>query len=132
MDKTTLITFPYRQDAKNQFFPIVPLRLYIKNTIIDTSALIDSGATTSVFKEEVAEKLGIEIEKGKEIYMGGVGGHIKGYLHELETEVAGKKFFCPIVFSHEYLVSFNLLGRQEFFKRFKIIFEEKKKLLKIE
>ena len=108
------------------------MRFHIGQTRVDSSALIDSGATVSIFKKEVAEKLRITIEKGKEIYLGGVGGHIKGYVHKLEVEIAGKKFPCPIVFSREYLVSFNLLGRQEFFNKFKIIFEEKQNRLKLE
>jgi len=131
MDKA-LTVFPYRQDARGLLFPIVPLRFHIGKTIIDSGALIDSGATVSIFKEDVAISLGLEIEKGKEIWLGGVGGHIKGYLHELKVEVAGKKFVCPIVFSREYLVSFNLLGRQEFFNRFKIVFEEEKNRLRLE
>lgn len=127
-----LTVFPYRQDAKGLLFPIVPLRFHIGKTIIDSGALIDSGATVSIFKQDVAISLGLEIETGEEIWLGGVGGHIKGYLHKVKIEAAGKKFVCPIVFSREYFVSFNLLGRQEFFKRFKIIFEEKKNLLKLE
>lgn len=94
--------------------------------------MIDSGATVSVFKEDLAEQLDIVIESGKETYLGGVGGRIKGYIHKLEVEVAGKKFLCPIVFSHEYTVSFNLLGRESFFRQFKIVFEEKKNLLTLE
>ncbi|MBI3342994.1 hypothetical protein HY032_02465, partial [Candidatus Gottesmanbacteria bacterium] len=125
MDKV-LTVFPYREDARGLLFPIVPLRFHIGKTIIDSGALIDSGATVSIFKEDVALSLGLEIEKGKEIWLDGVGGHIKGYQHEVKIEVAGKKFICPIVFSREYLVSLNLLGRQVFFKQFKIIFEEKK------
>lgn len=127
-----LTTFPFRADARGLLFPIVPLRFHIGKTTIDSSALVDSGATVSIFRAEVALSLGLEIEKGTEIYLGGVGGHIKGYQHEIQIEVAGKKFVCPIVFSQEYLVSFNLLGRQEFFKRFKITFEEKKNLLKLD
>lgn len=132
MDKTALTIFPYLLDAKNQAFPVVPLRFHLNNTVVDSSALIDSGATVSVFKKEIAEKLGIKLETGKEIYLGGVGGHIKGYIHKLNIQVAGREFFCPIVFSREYLVSFNLLGRQEFFTRFKIVFEEKQNRLRLE
>ncbi|PIP88438.1 hypothetical protein COW80_00325, partial [Candidatus Beckwithbacteria bacterium CG22_combo_CG10-13_8_21_14_all_01_47_9] len=60
-----------------------------------------------------------------------VGGHIKGYLHRLKIEIAGRKFTCPVVFSREYLVSFNLLGREGFFKKFRIIFEEKNNQLQL-
>ncbi|MFH1955791.1 MAG: hypothetical protein ABIJ36_02675, partial [Patescibacteria group bacterium] len=59
-------------------------------------------------------------------------GRIKGYIHKLEVEIAGKRFICPVVFSYEYLVSFNLLGRDAFFKQFRIIFEEEKNLLALE
>lgn len=132
MKKLLLSTFPYKTDAKGSTFPVISFTLYFNNKKKDFFALIDSGATVSIFRAEVANALGIEIEKGKQLYLGGVGGHIKGYLHELKIEAAGKKFLCPVVFSHEYLVSFNLLGREAFFKQFKIIFEEKKKLLVLE
>lgn len=130
MKNTALFSFPYKKDAGGNDFPVIPITLELQKKK-DFFALIDSGATVSIFKAEVAEALGINIEEGKEIYLGGVGGHIKGYLHKIKVEIAGKKFLCPMVFSREYLVSFNLLGRQEFFKNFRIIFEEKK-LLKLE
>ena len=132
MDKKLLTTFPYYKNPEDQYFPILPLRLGYQKRNIDSSALIDSGATISIFRTDVAEHLGVVVEEGKEIYLGGVGGRIKGYIHKLELEIAGNKFLCPIVFSHEYLVSFNLLGRAEFFKRYRIIFEENKKILKLE
>ena len=113
-------------------YPVIPASLFSGRKKIKIDALIDSGATISVFKDELAEQLGIIIENGKETFLGGVGGRIKGYIHKLEVKIAGKKFSCPVVFSREYLVSFNLLGRQEFFKRFRIIFEEKRNRLKLE
>ena len=51
-------------------------------------------------------------------------------LSDQSTVVARRK--KDPFFSREYLVSFNLLGRQEFFKRFRVIFEEKKNLLILE
>ena len=57
--------------------------------------------------------------------------YARGFLRR-RVKIAGKKFFCPVVFSHEYMVSFNFLGREAFFGQFKIIFEEKKNLLKLE
>lgn len=126
-----MLIFPYRKSTGGNFFPIAAFTLYYKKNFIKTSALIDSGATISIFREEVAEELDIEIEKGVETYLGGVGGRIKGYIHILKVEVAGKKFRCPIVFSREYLVSFNLLGRESFFPKFSITFEEKKQFVQL-
>ena len=127
----SLAVFKYYYNGDG-YFPAVPLYVSAGDKKLKLHALVDSGATISVFKDEVADQLGIEIERGKEIYLGGVGGRIKGYIHTLEVEIAGKKFLCPVVFSHEYLVSFNLLGRDAFFGQFKITFEEKKNLLKLE
>lgn len=124
--------FSYQKDARGEHFPIVDFLIYHKDRVERTSALVDSGATVSIFREDVAEQLNVIIENGKEIYLGGVGGRIKGYLHKLQIEIANEKFKCPIVFSREYLVSFNLLGREAFFKRFRIVFEEKKNLLMLE
>mgnify|MGYP001586535713 CR=1 FL=1 len=132
MGKKILKTFPYQSNPEGQFFPVIPFRLFFKEQFIDSSALIDSGATISIFRTEVAEGLDVKVEDGQEIYLGGVGGRIKGYLHKLKLEISGKKFLCPIVFSHEYLVSFNLLGREVFFKKFRVVFEEKRNLLKLE
>ena len=115
MDKTALITFPYHKTSDGRLFPIIPLKFYSKNRITHTSALIDSGASISIFRSEIAEELGINIEKGKKFYLHGVGGRVKGYIHKLKIEADGKKFICPIVFSHEYLISLNLIGREAFF-----------------
>ncbi len=132
MRKLSLPLFPYRTDTLGNTFPVVPLSMEFGAKKKEFFALIDSGASISIFRSEVAESLGINIGKGKEIYLGGVGGRIKGYLHRLKIEVAGKRFICPIVFSRDYLVSLNLLGRDGFFKRFRITFEEKENYLKLE
>ena len=123
--------FKYHYNGEG-YFPVIPFYISARGKQLKLRALIDSGATISVFKDEVAEQLEIEVESGKQIYLGGVGGRIKGYIHELSLEIASKKFLCPVVFSREYLVSFNLLGREAFFRQFKIIFEEKNNLLKLE
>lgn len=124
--------FPYQKNSSGDFFPLIDIFVYNKNYASRIFALVDSGAAVSIFRKDVADQLNLKIETGRETYLGGVGGRIKGYVHELKIEVVGKRFLCPIVFSYEYSVSFSLLGREGFFKRFKIIFEEKKNYLKLE
>ena len=124
--------FPYRKNSTGSFFPVVDLFVSKMDRTARIFVLVDSGATVSIFREDVAEQLNVIIENGKETYLGGVGGRIKGYIHKLEVEIVGKKFLCPVVFSREYLVSFNLLGREAVFKQFRIIFEEKENLLTLE
>lgn len=108
------------------------ININYRRTTLVVSTLVDSGSTISVFKTNIAKPLGIIIEKGQEVYLGGVGGRIKGYIHNLEIEIANKKIIAPVVFSHEYLVSFNLLGRSGVFPRFKILFDEKNLVTKFE
>ena len=81
----------------------------------------------SVFNAEIAEYLYIDIEKGKQIYLEGVGGRILGYLHYIYITTGEKIFRCKIIFSREFTVAFNLIGRDNFFKHFTITFDEKNK-----
>lgn len=121
---TSLIVYPYYFDG-SLYFPVISLIFLIGEKRIRSQALVDSGATISIFGEETANSLGIDIEKGNKIILGGVGGRIVGYVHNLRIRIAGRAFSCPVVFSREYLVSFNLLGRQGFFDQFMITFDEK-------
>lgn len=125
MEHKNLTVFPYRKNPEGVYFPLIPVRVAAGKQARNTAALIDSGATISIFRTEIASGLGITIESGKEIIMGGVGGRIKGHLHTVTVTAAGKTFSCPMVFSYDYLVSFNLLGRTGFFDQFRISFEEK-------
>lgn len=129
-EKISMIFFPYYFNSSG-YFPIIPLVFLFGGKRFRSQALIDSGATVSVFGEETAETLGIEIEKGEKMVLGGVGGRIVGYVHRLRLRIVGKEFVCPIVFSREYLVSFNLLGREGFFEQFQITFDEKHKRLSL-
>jgi len=120
--------FKYSKE-NNRWFPTINVMLQgpVRRRVF--KALIDSGASFSVFRAEVADYLGISVEKGKPIYLTGIGGRILGYLHKIPIEVGVKKFICKIVFSKEYTVSLNILGRDNFFLPFLITFNEKEKKL---
>ena len=120
------MNYPYQKDISGVHYPLIDLLISYKNNSTRLFSLVDSGASISIFRPEVALMLGLKIETGKKIEMGGVGGKISGYLHQLRLDIAGKILSAPVVFSHQYEVSFNLLGREEVFKHFQIIFEENK------
>lgn len=69
MTKKILAEFPYQSDPNGNIFPIIPLSIAFADAKKEFYALIDSGATVSVFRAEVAEELGIEIGKGEETYL---------------------------------------------------------------
>jgi len=118
--------FSYFQKG-NQFFPLVDVKLKTEKNQIILKALVDSGATYSVFRAEIGEYLGIEIEKGKPVYLEGVGGRILGYMHNILISLDRRFYKCKIIFSRELTVSFNILGRDNFFYPFLITFFEKKR-----
>lgn len=117
-------TFSYLK-KDSQYFPVIKVKLKGPKEELITEALIDSGASFSVFRSEVADYLGIPLEKGKPVYLTGIGGRILGYLHKIKVKVGKKSFVCKIIFSKEYTVSFNILGRDNFFVPFLITFNEK-------
>lgn len=116
----------------HQSFPVVDLKLKTPKSEIIIKALVDSGASYSVFRAELADYLGIDIEKGKPIYLEGIGGRILGYMHNISVFIGNKFYKCKIVFSRELTVSFNILGRDNFFIPFLITFWEKAKKIIIE
>ncbi|MBM3209498.1 hypothetical protein FJZ40_04385 [Candidatus Shapirobacteria bacterium] len=128
--KIGLAIFPYYFNGQD-YFPAIPFVFLIGKKKIRSLALVDSGAAISIFGEETAESLGVEIERGERTILGGVGGRIVGYIHQMKIRAAGKEFACPVVFSREYLVSFNLLGRKGFFKNFVIVLDESKRKLEL-
>lgn len=122
------IKFPYLRKEK-KYYPIIPILLRYKDKFIFTEALVDSGANTSVFHAEIAEQLDIEFKHGKKIYLGGIGGRILAYLHQVKIRITNIDFTCKIAFTEEMPVSLNILGRDNFFEKFLISFDEIKKQL---
>lgn len=119
------IEFSYKKKGE-AYYPIIGIKARSAKNEVGVKALIDSGASYSVFRPEIANYLGIQIEQGKPIYLTGIGGRILGYVHKVDVSVDRKNFFnCKIIFSKEYTVSLNILGRDNFFQPFLISFWEK-------
>ena len=120
-------TFDYWQ-IRDKWYPMIPI--VVKD--IETAALIDSGASVSLFRPDLAYDLGIEIETGDKIILEGVGGRIVAYLHEVPVSIESYNFNCKIGFSVEYTASLNLIGRDNFFEHFLISFNESNRKLMLE
>ena len=93
----------------------------------DVDALIDSGAVISIFKADIAKNLGIKIEDGERRISVGISGKVEVFVHQLELKVFDKWFPCKIAFSEQFTASFNLLGREGFFERHLVTFNEKER-----
>jgi len=121
---------PYWEIEKGVYAPVVRLEIEGKERWIETEAYVDSGASYSIFRPEVAEMLGIKYLKGHRILLTvGDGGLIPIYLHNLLVRFAGHEFKAAVGFSDRLGVEFNLLGRASFFGKFMICFNDKAKFL---
>jgi len=110
-------------------YPIIPVELRYRGRGLLTEGLVDSGANLSVFSADIADYLGLPLTRGKALILQGVGGRILGYQHTLKLKVGTAEFRLPICFSAELVTSFNLLGREGFFQKFRVTFDEGKKRL---
>lgn len=112
---------------RGRFFPIIPVILANNKQKFQVEALMDSGASISLFHANITKHLNIDLEKCKRIEMVGLGGRIIGYLHNINLQIRNIKFKCKIIFSREMPTKTNLLGRDNFFKKFTVSFYENKK-----
>lgn len=114
------------------YLPILRIFVRHEGKEIKTRALIDSGAATSVFQANIAEHFGINIKQGEKAILQTLNSKVEVYLHKIPVKFSGQTFMCKIGFSEEVCTSFNLLGRDNFFKFFKITFDELNKEIILE
>jgi hypothetical protein len=54
---------------------------------------IDSGAVASLLRRSVAELLGLELEAGRQVALGSIGGQsIKGFVHDIPTRSRRQRY----------------------------------------
>lgn len=66
------------------------------------------------------------------MYLQGIKGRIRGYLHRVPVRVGRERLDCKIAFSRELGVSFNILGRDNFFLPFLITFNQRARRVVLE
>jgi hypothetical protein len=111
----------------NIYRPVIEIRLNNNNHSIRYEVLIDSGADMCLFDAEIGEVLGIDIKKGKQEIVTGVGGKQSVYfLHPIKIEVGGWEYeiiagFMPKVAGN--VMPYGLVGQRGFFDIFIIKFD---------
>jgi len=116
-------------EKRGRLYPLVPITLRAQQELT-LYALVDSGAVISLFPEDVAKVIGLNLDKGEELYLTGVGGYIKGKLvSDVEAVIEGFRIQVPIVFVSYTPIELAVLGRKGFFEEFEITFREWEKKL---
>lgn len=122
--------FPYWEIAPGEFEPFVTLNLRGLQGWVGFEAYVDSGASLSVFHNERAQILGLDYKQGKKLLITvGDGGLLEVFVHTIKVEMAGQEFAAEIGFSAQLGIGFNLLGRRSFFDRFRVCFNDPKRLI---
>jgi len=117
---------------KDRHYPIIRITLEHNLNFIRTYAYIDSGAAYSVFKPRMADKLGVDMKAGELRYLTvGDGGQIPVYLHRISVKLGDRQFKAKIGFSDRLGIGFNVLGMEPFFDKFKVCFDNKKRVVSL-
>ena len=129
-------TFPYTKKeippkgdfpARVRYVPLLKTFLsYNKKLSLIFPSIVDSGADYCIFPANIAEDVGLDIEKGKKLPMHGIGGEDLIYFHKVKVSVdiedATWQFDCPVGFSRGMsLKGVGYLGRSGFFDLFKMV-----------
>lgn len=116
----------------NKFFPIIPFIVKKNEELVPVNALVDSGATISLFNADVGRALKIDVEKGEKFYPVGISGKILTYVHGVTIKIGDCEIKTEVAFTDELAVKINLLGRENIFENFSVLFNDKLKKIVLE
>jgi len=83
-------------------------------------AKIDTGAENCIFERKHGERLGVEIESGREQIFSTAAGNFTAYGHELTLSVLDIETVSTVYFAKEESFTRNVLGRQGWLDRVKL------------
>ncbi len=116
---------PVSKKTKSIYRPLIPIRVIYNHRISQNfyDCLIDSGSDRNLFPADIALGLSINIKKGKQRKINGIGDvEIIAYTHAVKLCVKTYTFETMVDFSFGQKVP--LLGRNGFFDKFKnVIFK---------
>ncbi|MGH9768980.1 MAG: hypothetical protein ACREAB_16240 [Blastocatellia bacterium] len=81
---------------------------------------MDPGAAVCLFSHEVGLKLGIPIEQGVPIKLGGLTGSLDAFGHEVTLQTGDLAFQSIVYFAKYPNLPRNLLGRQGWLRNLKL------------
>ncbi len=115
--------FPYVR-FHGKHYPLIPVTLRAAKRSVKTFALIDSGASISVFRPEIAETLKIPKIGRQQMSLGTADGEVGIGIAKLGLKIGDTLIKAKIGFSEDYAAQFNILGRESVFTHFSICFNE--------
>ena len=115
--------------------PHIPVNLISKSLMsIEFIALLDSGADVSIIPKDVAELLGIDLTKERDISRG-IGGEIEVINTKININIRKGHESYDLTIPVQVALNGNtipvILGRAGFFDKFKITFDQSNELVSL-
>ncbi len=98
----------------------IPATLRLGDEVVFCQAKVDPGAQVCLFKRDLGETLGLDVESGYYIELDSLGGTIPAYGHYLALETLGMEFESVIYFAANYNLRRNLLGREGWLQKVRL------------
>lgn len=119
-----MIEQPYTRFG-NHTLPLIPVVLFKKDEVPlqPLLAVVDSGASISLFDAQIADVLGINLTEGKKEELQGIVGAVTVYIHKVHCSIKWYSFPCRIAFTRNF-GELQILGRLDFFERFTVLLDE--------
>lgn len=109
--------FFYKDDSQGISLPV---KLTYAGTVIDVLAKVDTGAAVCLFSYEDAIDLGISIEQGIPLRLGGLTGSLEAFGHEVTLQTGDIAFQRVVYFAKHPGLQRNLLGRRGWLRNLKL------------
>jgi hypothetical protein len=117
----TQLTFDeeYRYEDDEEGIPISVILTYGDKTI-RTDAKVDPGSAVCLFSHEDGLDLGVPIEQGYPIKLGGLTGSLEAFGHEVTLQTGHLVFQSTVYFAKYPGLSRNLLGRRGWLRNLRL------------
>jgi 8-oxo-dGTP pyrophosphatase MutT (NUDIX family) len=98
----------------------IPTAFELGETVVFCQAKVDPGAQDCLFKRELGEELGLDIERGHFIKLDSLAGTLPAYGHEVTLHTLGLEFNSIVYFAADYGLRRNLLGREGWLQKVRL------------
>jgi predicted aspartyl protease len=124
-----------RKDGPPRKTPTIPVTFIGPEESIDIIAILDSGADISVLPMEVGELLGLDLTKNRSP-CSGIGGEVDTAENQVRVRISqgheNYTFAIPVKVVLDPNASIPvLIGRDGFFEKFEITFDEKRERISL-
>ena len=126
--------FHYKKFSDQFVRPIIPVDFSFAEVTLRYEVLVDSGADYSILPADIGEALGLEVETGREEYVGGItGGGLPFFLHSVTLGMGDWKYEVDVGFMPDMpRLGYGVVGQRGFFELFRVTFDQRKAEIRLE